>query len=252
MPAFSIVIITKNEAAILAEMLNSLAGLSNDVVVADNGSTDDTVAIARQYGASVEIVEWQGFGPTKNEAVRRAANDWVLALDADEIVDASLYQSLKQLELTQTNMVYAIERRHYVGNKMLRFGEMRPDHPERLFNRTFTRWNDAPVHEKVVLPEGANVQRLCGFLHHKSMRNQHDYLRKSLRYAEMMGRRYFEEGKQVNSLKLFFYPAWVFVHAFIFKGGFLDGAAGLNSARVSAMYARRKYTCLRDLVKGSR
>ena len=86
----SVVIITRNAAATLAETLESASGF-DEVVVYDNGSDDATMEIAKAYeNVSLHQGEFLGFGPTKNHAVSLARNDWVLSLDADEEISPQL------------------------------------------------------------------------------------------------------------------------------------------------------------------
>ena len=79
----SAVIITKNEVDRLGRCLASVQGLCSEILVLDCGSDDGTVALARSQGARVEHQDWLGFAEQKNEAIRRAAQPWLLLLDAD-------------------------------------------------------------------------------------------------------------------------------------------------------------------------
>jgi glycosyltransferase involved in cell wall biosynthesis len=81
-------VIAKDEEASIARTLNSVA-FADELVVVDSGSTDRTVAIARELGAKVTVTaDWPGFGPQKNRALDLATGDWVLSLDADEWLTA--------------------------------------------------------------------------------------------------------------------------------------------------------------------
>src|SRR3954469_364095 len=94
----SIVLITKNEEANLPRTLESVrwaAAAPHEVIVLDSGSTDRTVEIARSLGAKVFVEEWKGFAAQKNSAIAKATGDWVLALDADEVLEPALAQEIK-------------------------------------------------------------------------------------------------------------------------------------------------------------
>lgn len=96
--ALSIFIITKNEAERLTRTLKAIQGLANDVVVVDSGSTDDTVKIATLYGARVFInAPFPGYGQQKRFAEDQCQNDWILNVDADEVVSPELYQNIVTL-----------------------------------------------------------------------------------------------------------------------------------------------------------
>ena len=110
--AFSIVIVCKNEAAVIGHLLDSAQNVTDDVVVYDNGSTDATVALAQRY-KNVQLHQgpWQGFGKTKQLATALAKHDWVLSLDADEALDETLQHTLAQLSLDDPNIAYNIIRK---------------------------------------------------------------------------------------------------------------------------------------------
>src|SRR5262245_52064034 len=108
MKSLSVVIISKNEAAKIGATIDSVKGLTDDVVVYDNGSTDETVEIARKKGAHVYEGAWEGFGATKKKATGLAKYDWILSLDADEPIDEELKNSLISLQPGNENVVYEL------------------------------------------------------------------------------------------------------------------------------------------------
>src|SRR5215218_1406745 len=118
---FSIVIVCKNEAAVIKHVLDSAQAITDDVIVYDNGSTDETTTLARQY-ANVQLHQgaWEGFGKTKQRATALAKHDWILSLDADEALDETLQQELLQLPLTDPNVAYNIPYKNFLGSKYIR------------------------------------------------------------------------------------------------------------------------------------
>src|SRR5436190_14172058 len=145
MQRLSVVIICKNGAAVIGETIKSFSGLTDDILVYDNGSTDSTKEIVKQNNARLVDGSWEGFGKTKNKAIALAKYDWILSLDADEAIDGELKRSLLALNLTVENDVYEIKFKNFLGNKYLKFGEWGGDKHIRLFNRKITQWNDASV-----------------------------------------------------------------------------------------------------------
>ena len=123
MSKFSVVIVCRNEAGIIGRTLQSLQGISDDIVVFDNGSTDGTQDIVLKYGARLIEGSWEGFGKTKYKAILLARHDWVLSLDADESIDETLKMSLLGLSLDNDLVVYDLPFRNFLGNKYLRYGE---------------------------------------------------------------------------------------------------------------------------------
>ena len=143
MQKISVVIICKDEEENIGRTLQSLAGLTDDIVVVDNGSTDNTKNIVRDLGAKLVEDSWEGFGKTKNKATNFAKYDWILNLDADEAIDEELKDSLLNLPLKNIEQVFEIRFKNFIGDTYLRFGEWGADRHIRLFNRRKVNWNEA-------------------------------------------------------------------------------------------------------------
>ncbi len=247
MSTFSIVIICKNAAPVIADTLRSVQGLTDDVLLFDNGSTDATLEIASDFQVRIETGTWEGYGATKNKANMLARHDWILGLDADESLSPELQQYLRNFEPSGNHIVYRVKRRNFLGNKEVRFGEWGKDRIIRMFNRKHTSWNDALVHELPEMPAGTVMQGLPGALLHKTMRDEQEYAQKTGHYASLRAAQYFRSGRKASRLKEWFSPAYTFFSNYILRLGFLDGKAGLTCASMSARYTRLKYAGLRAL-----
>jgi glycosyltransferase involved in cell wall biosynthesis len=251
MQSLSVVIVCKNEAGIIGTTLQSLQGLTDDIVVYDNGSTDDTVAIAQQFATNVIRSEWEGFGKTKQKAVALARHDWILSLDADESIDEELKNSLLNLSLKDDAVVYEIKFKNFFGNQWLKYGEWGNDSHIRLFNRKKINWNDAPVHEGLVLPGGIQIKRLKGYVLHYTATDVRKYKDKLMKYAALNAEKYYEQGKKSNSVKKYLSAFFSFVQNYIFRVGFLDGKAGYRCAALTASYTYNKYKKLEQLLRSA-
>lgn len=249
--ALSVVIIAKDEAHIIGNTLQSLQAVSRDIVVVDNGSSDDTIAIGKEYGANVIESAWQGYGPTKNKGIDAAANDWILSLDADEAIDDELAASLKALDLSDDDMVYELNFKTFFCNKWIRFGEWSGDKHIRLFNRKKVRWNDAAVHEGLVFPSTVKIIRLKGSVLHYTVRSREEFLEKTVRYAKLNAEKYYKQGKKPDAVKLYLGPVFSFIKHYVFGLGFLDGPEGFLIAKTNAWYGYLKYHHLRELYKAN-
>ena len=247
MYSFSVVIVCKNEAAVIGQTLESLQGLTDDTLVYDNGSTDGTQEIVRRFAVKLVEGSWEGFGKTKRKALALAQYDWVLFLDADEAVDPILKQSLLQWQVPQQPTVYEMAFRNYFKDKPLRFGEWGTDYHVRLFNRRQVAWDEAPVHEQLQIPEGTARLRMKGFILHRTLQSVEAYQKKMENYARLGAEKYYRQGKRSGWLKRFFSPAFSFLSSYIFKLGFLDGKEGFQSARIIAAYTARKYKLLQEM-----
>ncbi len=223
MKNISCVIIAKNAAGSLPKTLDSLADFS-EVVVYDNGSADATQALASQY-PNVKLVcgEFLGFGETKNHAASFASNDWILSLDADEVVTPELLAAISSLEL-QPERVYRLVRVNYYRNHEIRYC-WKQEHITRLYNRSRTGFNDYKVHE-FVLDDGFDVVVMDGILKHYPYTNLSDFLQKADRYSTLFAQE--RRGKKSSSPAKAVLSAWFsFLKKYLFKLGFLDGYPGL-------------------------
>ena len=113
----SVVIITKNEAHIIGNTLQSLQGVSDDIVIVDSGSTDETIAICKQFNATVIQTGWDGYGANKNKGIDVARHDWILSLDADEAIDTELRAVLQNLSPADETVVYKLSYSNFFCNK---------------------------------------------------------------------------------------------------------------------------------------
>lgn len=246
---FSIVIICRNESREIARTLEGLIGLSDDILVYDTGSTDDTLSIVGGFPVRSVQGEWRGFGPTKNAANALAKYDWILSLDADEVPDTDLKRILSGWQPKSTADVYACSFLNFIGEQPLRFGEWGWDRHIRLFNRTRVQWDAEPVHEKLILPSDVRVLRLAGKIRHRTVRNWSDHRAKMDQYASMNAQKYFAAGKRAPLWKRFMSPPFTFLHYYVLRLGFLDGRAGFQCAWMTAVYTHWKYSRLRELYR---
>src|SRR6202012_540748 len=143
----SVVIITKNEAGDIGRCIQKAQLISDDIVVVDSGSTDNTRQLAVAAGGRLYERPWDGYGANKDKGISLAKYDWILSLDADELPDDTLIATLHQLSFNNSTVVYDLKFRSWFGEKPLRFGSWGRDHHTRLFNRTLVKWTETLVHE---------------------------------------------------------------------------------------------------------
>ena len=247
MQQLSVVIICKNEGDIIGQTLQSLEGLCDDIIVYDNGSTDNTIEQVSKYNVKLHQGTWEGFGKTKNKAIAMAKYDWILCLDADEAIDEELKRSLLQWQPENDMTVYELAFKNYFENKHIKHGEWGRDYHIRFFNRKKVKWNEAAVHESLLLPSGATTKRINGFVIHRTLRNVNQYREKLQHYAMLGAEKYYKQRKKANGLKLWLSPFFTFINYYIIKLGFLDGREGYILARMTARYTFLKYKTLREL-----
>ncbi|MFZ4525924.1 MAG: glycosyltransferase family 2 protein [Chlorobium sp.] len=221
----SVTILTNNSEVYLFECLSALQAFS-EVVIVDNGSTDNTIAIASGF-TNVTLHEhpFIGFGPMKNIAVDNASNDWILSVDSDEIVTPELAREILGLKL-DSNVVYVVERDNYYHRRLIRGCGWDNDRVERLFNRESTKYDDKLVHEGLIMSANLNTELLSGKLKHYTYDNASQLLQKMQHYSTLWAKEYHGR-KKASPFKAFLYGLLTFFKSYVLKKGWVDGYAGL-------------------------
>lgn len=245
--SISVVIICNNEAHIIARTIAAAQQFTDDIVVVDSGSTDGTQQLVTATGARLLQTGWEGYGTNKNKGVAIARYDWILSIDADEIVDETLAQQLQTISLTDHTLVYKILFRVFLGDKMIRFGEWANDAHIRLYNRQYAQWSETQVHETLVFLPGTTIITLKGYIHHYTSRNLQDLAAKTVNYAMLNAIKYHRQGKKAGWLKCTMAAGFSFFKNYLLRLGFLDGEAGYTIAKMNAWYTWLKYARLREL-----
>jgi glycosyltransferase involved in cell wall biosynthesis len=242
----SLVIITQNASALLANCITSVP-FTNDIVVVDSGSEDETLEIATKHGARVFQQKWLGYGPQKQFAIEQARHDWVLCLDADERLTSKLIKNIQSALINPTAIAYALPRRNRFMGCWLMHGEGYPDWCIRLFDRRQARWSNDAVHEKVLV-EG-EIHRLSGDLLHESEQGLADYLEKQNRYTTIQAKHMFLARKPFKWTKLIFSPPLRFIKFYLLRRGFMDGLPGTVHIAIGCFNSFVKYAKLRELYR---
>ncbi|MBI4865328.1 MAG: glycosyltransferase family 2 protein [Candidatus Wallbacteria bacterium] len=234
----SVVIITFNEERNIARCLDSVA-FAGERVVVDSASTDRTVELARERSARVVQQEWLGFGPQKNHAIGQATRGWVLVLDADEWIPEPLAREIAQVLRAPSADVYEIRRETlFLGRPMTHCWS--GDWTARLFRRGTARYDDRPVHERLLVDAGARGGRLAQPYMHDTYRDLSHYVEKMNRYSDLFA---YGGGaaSRVGLARLLGSPLWAFAKMYLLKRGFLDGVEGLILSAGTGYYHLLKY-----------
>lgn len=244
--SLSVIVIVRNEADRIRRCLDSVHGWADEIIVFDSGSEDDTVAICREYTDHVAQTDWPGFGPQKQRALDRAGGDWVLSLDADEVVDPELRREI-DFTLAQNpppHQAYTLPWQTHAFGTTLHHGHWARA-PLRLFRRDCGQFTPAAVHEKVVLHDGCRIGHLQGPLHHYSYRNATHARQKLFGYAQLQAAERHASGRQTRWPVLANLRAAVnWIDNYLLRAAFLDGRGGWMMSRLSAAYTREKYRAL--------
>ena len=223
LPPISAVVITKNAERHLAAVLAAVDFCSERLIL-DSGSTDGTIAIAQAAGARVEHRAFLGYGPQKRRAVELARHDWILSLDADEVLDDEARLAVRAAAFDDPTACYALRRRTFVGRREVRHGPWRDDRVLRLFNRRTASFKPLLVHEEVESTRPPIL--LPGSILHYSYDSCSDVLARSLRYAPLKAEIMRGKKQRTSPLTMPLRGLTAFAKSYVLRGGWRDGAAG--------------------------
>ncbi|MDA3979689.1 MULTISPECIES: glycosyltransferase family 2 protein [Gallibacterium] len=245
-PRLAVALIVKNEAENLISCLESIKDWVDEIVIVDSGSTDSTLNIAHQYTNKVfSHPHWQGFGKQRQIAQSYIESEYVLWLDADEIITPELKQSiLSAIQQNKPNTIYQIGRLSEVFGREIRHSGWYPDFVTRLYRTQDTQYNDSLVHEKVIQPKGFTLEKLNGDLLHYTYKDLHHYLVKSANYAKAWADQKETQGKTSSLAKGLSHALGCFIKMYLLKAGFLDGKQGFLLAILSSHSTFIKYADL--------
>jgi glycosyltransferase involved in cell wall biosynthesis len=239
--ALSIAIITFNESQNITRALTSARPVAEDIVVVDSMSTDGTAEICRSFGCRVFERPFDGYGSTKQFAVDQALNDWVLVLDADEVITPELQAELRML--FTGNAVPAVSgfriprSLHFLGRVMKHSGTS-GEMLLRLFDRRRGAFTNAAVHEEILVD--GQTGTLQGGLIHYSYRDIRHHIEKLNHYSSLAAEDYVRKGRRFGKVWVAVkFPATFFTF-YILKGGILDGYPGFMWSFLAGVYASLK------------
>jgi glycosyltransferase involved in cell wall biosynthesis len=244
----SVIIAAKDEAAEIAECIASVAW-ADEVIVVENDSSDDTVAIATSAGATVFSHPFTTIGRQRNAAIARARHEWILVVDADERGTGGLRDEIARITSADgRDVAFRVRRRNFFLGREIRHGGWERDRPVRFF-RSRMRYDERPVHEHVMTdgPVGELTERLI----HYPYASLGEYFAKLERYSRWWAEQSFARGKRTRAWTIAVKPPARFFSMYVLRAGFLDGAAGVIVAALASMSVAAKYARLWELQKGT-
>lgn len=238
MQPISAVIVVKNGERTIAEALQALASF-DEVVLYDTGSCDRTLDIAQSFpNVTLYTQTFTGFGDCRNKAARLARNDWILAIDADEMISPELTKEILGLKL-DPNTLYALPFHNYFNGKQIKWCGWHPESHIRLYNKKTTQFSDAKVHEGVIR-QGLKEITLCHPVHHFPYSSISDFLVKMERYSTLFAEQNTGQ-KKSSPLIAFAHGAAAFFKSFLLKKGFMGGYEGFLISAYNGHTALYKY-----------
>ncbi len=247
----TVIIPCKNERLNIVPCIESLWDLATEIIVADSGSTDETMDLAGCF-EKVRIIEREYItsGDFKNWAIPQASHDWILLLDADERVTPQLAAEIQMLLSRGPECDgYWIRRSNFFLGHRLNWGDARRDKVCRLFRRDVSRYEGPSDHGEVHVQSG-KVGELKNPMLHYSIWSYDQLNAKHLRYTKLQAKQWHEAGKDTSWFSLLTRPAFRFLREYFLHLGILDGKAGIQQAWIAATYSFTKQARLWELNHG--
>ncbi len=244
MTALSAYVLTFNSESHLAAILQKLEGTADELLIVDSGSTDRTLAIAREHGCRVVHRALTDFREQRNFAQAQCTNDMVLFVDSDELPSDGLVRAIAALkEQGFGKDAYEVRREWYVFGRKVRavFPVTSPDFPIRILDRRRVSFDERSrrVHET---PFGfSTLGRIDAALHHHTFGSAEELERKLGHYTDIAARDLQESGRRTSRLATLASPPAAFLKWYLVKGGWRDGALGLTLSAYAFRYTRLKY-----------
>lgn len=236
MHKISAVIITHNEENRVRSTLESVKWC-DEIIILDSNSTDKTIDICKEYSnCKIFFQPFLGYGLQKELAVEKASNDWVLSLDADEVVTDALRKEIQTIlsePVIQSSGFYVPITLIFM-NKLFRHGSQHKDMHLRLFNKTEGDYDTKNLHETVHVKGFA--PELKSEIMHKSFIDIQHYLLKLNDYTSIYARDAFKRGKRTSKSKSIFRFLFEFFRQYILELNFLNGYAGFVWSVFSSYY----------------
>jgi glycosyltransferase involved in cell wall biosynthesis len=243
----SAVIITLNEEKNIGRCLLSLKGLVDEIVVVDSLSTDRTKEICLSHNVRFIEQSFLGYQDQKNFAHNLATFDYVLSLDADEVLTPELYSEIEKVKNNFLMEGYSFNRLTNYSGQWIKYCGWYPDTKVRLVKKNSAKWDGGNIHES--LNVSGEVGFLSGDLLHYSYDSISAHILQTNKYSSTDAQLSFNRGKHATVFKLLSRPAFQFFKDFILRKGFLDGQYGFIICFINSLYVLLKYAKMMDIEK---
>lgn len=241
MPTLAVIVITLNEERRLGRCLESVRW-ADEIIVVDSFSKDRTVEVARQYTQKVYQHEYPGSSRQVQRGIEYASGDWIMILDADEIVTPGLAGEIRAaIDGGGGFDGYEVCRRPWAFGRWIEHGGWFPDYQVRLFRKDRYRVNHAEVHGGFAV-DGPR-RRLSGIVEHYTYGSVYDYVARMNEYTslEVANKLASQPGVHVGRAKLILSPLSHFWQMYVIRKGYRDGFHGFVLALLDATYAMLLY-----------
>ena len=243
----SAVMITYNEASNLVRTLSQLYWC-DEIIIVDSYSTDDTIAICRQYGCKIFYHSFAGYGEQKRFAIGKASNDWILCIDADEYLTPLLVDELqRELKDTCDYKGYLLPMNLVFREQEFKYGRESHNHFMRVFHKNYCRVSNKKVHESFEVT--GPVKKLKNIILHYSYRDIKQFISKLNCYSTLGAEENIENGKKRSQALIYIAIPFYFIKYYLLDRNFMNGKNGFYWSALSTFYHFTKYIKMQDLEK---
>ena len=249
-PPLSVTIVARDEERTVAQVLAAVQPIADEIVFLDSGSSDRTPEIAKSFGVRFYHQDWLGYAEQKNKAINLATGEWILSLDADEILTPALVSEIGELLKHGPQFAgYRIPRVLYVGDRCVPGGGFYPDAQLRLIPKGRGRFEPRVVHESIKVH--GKVQQLKNDMLHYAYKDVEEFAAAMDHYARLSAQHYFETGYgwwSASRVAEILKPAWTFLYRELIRGGIFLGPLCWQLNMIYAGYVRKKVKYLRAMI----
>lgn len=244
----TVVVLTKNEEANIAECLGSVYDWVDEIIMVDDGSTDATVELAKPFGPRILFRKMENEGVHRNWAYAQARNEWVLSLDADEMVMPELRDAITQAIKSTEYQAYSIPLRNYIGNYWVQHSGWYPARKLRLFQKSRFKYEEVEVHPMPILDgiEG----KLHADIIHKGYPDYTHFLASINRQTTWEAQKWVRtgQGQRMPLGRVIRRAVDRFFRCYLKNRGYKDGLAGFMIAYFGSLYQILSYAKYRQMV----
>lgn len=239
----SVFIITYNEEKIIGKCLEKLSW-ADEILVVDSGSSDRTVEICERLGAKVIYNKFENFGKQKQFALDQTKNNWVLSLDADEVLSDVLINELQNFDASLFK-AYKIPRTHVFLDSVFKYGSENRKPILRFFNKKHGHFSQNIIHETIVV--NSTIGFFKGEMLHYTVFDISTAIQKQIKYALLSGEQFYKNKKKASTFKIVIKFPFDFIRVYFIQRNFLNGYPGFVWSMFSAFANFLKYAKLKDL-----
>lgn len=243
-------VITYNEEKNIYACLNSLAKVCDEIIVVDSFSTDKTEQICKKFTNKFYTHKFEGYRDQKNYALKFTSNNFVLSLDADEILDDELIEIILHFKNSELKFdAYKFNRLNHIAQRSIKHGDWYPDSKIRLWNKNKGHWAGKNVHETVKMQDDSKIMHIKSNILHFPYKNISEFNVQHIKFAEMWAKDAAAENKKSNLMLALLKSAFKFFKGYFLKLGFLEGFYGFAIQKSLAHYTFIKYVRLAEINK---